>query len=209
MLTRAILTAAFVTISLQHSTNAQHPELIPAEQRKLLAQMQSEVPAQRQQAADLLRMQMKSLEQELIKIADVDARTDYQLAGTRVLAAKLLSDAGTHAAIPVLVRRIENCPTIVAEAPPPLGDYPYAMRLGRFRQLGVAAIFSRLRFASNDEISDKAIELYAAIIVQTNGDSPNPIGYSMAQVSDAKHGAPNTTALDRLLESLKRQPRTE
>src|SRR5262245_31250872 len=141
---KTVLVAVFAIISSTHSANAQHPELIPGEQRKLLAQMQSEVPAQRQQAADLLRMQMKSLEQELIKIADVDARTDYQPAGTRVLAAKLLSDAGTHAAIPVLVRRIENCPAIVAEGPPPLGDYPYAMHLGRFRQLGVAAIFSRL-----------------------------------------------------------------
>lgn len=202
MLTRSSL-FFIVLFFLSARTVAQHPDLIPQPLRSLVAQLGDEDPRKRTRAAGSLRLQLRSLEQELIAIIDVEATTGYALADRRQLAAEVLADIGTHDALPVLVRHIENGPTVVAEEPPPMGSFPNALAVTRFGQTGVRAVLSYVRHTSSEKVSEKAMELYASIILNAYFDAPDRFASALRVAEESRLPIPENMAIHRLVARLK------
>lgn len=88
----------------------------------------------------------------------------YELSDSRELAVDVLAHYGTREPIPMYVRNIEYFSPDFPDGYSPLNYYPCALAL---RKIGLSAqpeIFTFLQTTPREEVSDKAVELYAHLM---------------------------------------------
>jgi hypothetical protein len=107
----------------------------------------------------------KRLAKGLIEIAATEKERYREFSDPRQLACQILGEfaAAGNRALPVLVKHVDYQQPMLVSASH-LDGYPCAMALGRSRFGAVPAILNYL--AHTREVSDKAIELYAWIIIE-------------------------------------------
>lgn len=107
---------------------------------------------------------------ELIAIA-AEKREEYIVHDPKELAIEVLGEIGSIEAIPIFVEQVDfTYPSMryILDASL-LNPYPCARALEKMDSLAVQGIFDYLGRAKSEELSEKRLDLYAWIIIETKG----------------------------------------
>ena len=136
--------------------------------KEVLKGLESEDLDDRLAAKQMLLSFHDELTARLIELAE-ERKARYDSADSRQLAVELLAKLGKREAIPVFVKHVEYYQGGLAENPSLLAGYPCALALGQFGLEGAQGILMYLYKIPPDQLTDKAVELYAGVIVAVYG----------------------------------------
>jgi hypothetical protein len=165
--------------------------------REILRGLQSQEIEDRRAAEQTLLTFHRELTDGLMKTVEDDS------SDSRQLAVELLAKLGKREAIPVFVKHVEYSHGGVAENPSLLAGYPCALALGQFGLEGAQGILMYLYKIPPDQLTDKAVELYAWVIVAVYGTNAGGFREGIGVVERATARKSNKENYQRLLDKMR------
>jgi hypothetical protein len=162
------------------SSPAAAPEYTSRDLTAVTLTLAQNLPTQdEEQAVEVIRAFQESCDRfviSLLKIVDSEHDGRVKADERRAAAAsEVLAYLRRPEAIRIFVRRIDQVSRLVAEEPGPLGPYPYALALISYGDAAIPEILTLLKHDGIERISDKAIELYAHVLISCAGHARKAI----------------------------------
>lgn len=185
-------------------------KIVPAE--ALIEQISSQDLGERAGVYAALVREHRELIEGVARIIGDEKRGSFELHAPRTLAAQLLgrfgsADFGLRKSIPVLVSNVEYKAPMAVIDDSYLTGYPCAMALREIGHTSVDYILAHLWSRAPEEVSDRAIELYARTIEEVYGYDRLDEAIAWVRIRASK--APRPRNLVRLLGELGRAPQNE